>query len=98
MENFVEEGLTTDIYDFKYRNDAILDYDVEDKLSSISAKTLVVTASDDIYYTPEFDVDPLKDKIENLEIYTFNAEDFVYNDDYSIFVGPFREFLDEFKK
>ena len=40
MEDFVDEGLTVDIYDFKYRNDAILDYDVENKLSNIKAKTL----------------------------------------------------------
>jgi homoserine O-acetyltransferase len=98
MDSFVDEGLFVDIYDFKYRNDAILDYDVEDKLSNIKAKTLIVSASEDIYYSPEFDTYPLKGKIKNLEIHIFDSEDYVFNDDYSIFATLFREFLEEFKK
>ena len=98
MDTFIEEGSTEDIYDFKYRNDATLTYDVEDKLSNIKAKTLIVSTSEDIYYSLEFDVYPLKDKIENIEIYFFDAQDFVYNYDYSLFVNLFREFLEEFKK
>ena len=78
MDTFVEESSNVDIYDFKYRNNAVLNYNLEDKLSNIKAKTLVAISSDDIYYTPEFDAYPLKDKIENLEIYIFDAQDFVY--------------------
>lgn len=98
MEDFVDEGMSVDIYDFKYRNDAILDYDVENKLSNIKAKTLVVSTSEDIYYSLEFDTYPLKDKIENLKIDVFDAHEFVFNADYSSFVDLFREFLEEFKK
>ena len=49
MDTFVEEESSKDIYDFKYRNDATLNYDVEDKLSNIKAKTLIVCASQDGY-------------------------------------------------
>ena len=98
MDSFVDEGSIVDIYDFKYRNEATLDYDIEDKLSNIKAKTSVTCSSDDHYFTPEFDIYPLKDKIENLRIDVFDAEEFVYNDDYSMFVDLFREFLEEFKK
>ena len=98
MDNFIDEGMSIDIYDFKYRNDAVLIYDVEDKLSNIMAKTWITTTKDDIYFSPEFDAYPLKDKIENLKITHFDAEDFAYKDDYSIFVGQFKEFLEEFKK
>lgn len=98
MDAFVEEGSTEDIYDFKFRNDSTLNYDMEDKLSNIKAKTLIVGASEDIYYSPEFDIYPLKDKIENLEINIFDADEYVYNYDYSRFIGLFREFLEEFKK
>ena len=98
MDSFVEEVSIVDIYDFKYRNEATLDYDIEDKLSNIKAKTSVTCSSDDHYFTPEFDVYPLKDKIENLKIDIFDAQDFVYNDDYSSFVNLFREFFEEFKK
>ena len=97
QENYIDEGFSADIYDFKYGNDAVINYDVEEKLSNIKAKTLILGASEDIYYSPEFDV-PLKEKIENLEINIFDAQKFVYNDDYSMFSELFREFLLEFKK
>ena len=98
MDTFVEENSVEDIYDFKYKNNAILNYNIEDKLSNIKAKTLISTASEDTYYSPEFDVYPLKDQIENLEISTFDAHNFVYQYDYSEFVNLFKEFLEEFKK
>lgn len=98
MDNFIDEGLSVDIYDFKYRNDTVLTYNIEDKISNIRAKTWIATPSDNIYFSPETDAYSLKDKIENLNITVFNAEDFAYNDDYSIFVDPLREFLEEFKK
>ena len=98
LDKFIEEGSSEDIYDFKYRNNALLDYDVEDKLSNIKAKTLIVGSSEEIYYSPEFDLWPLKDKIENVEIQLFEAENFVYKYDYSMFVTLFREFLEEFRK
>lgn len=98
MEDFVEDGSSVDIYDLKYRNDAVLDFDVEDKLTNIKAKTLVVISSEDIYYSPEFDAYPLEGKIENLQIFIFDAMEFVYQDDYSMFTDLFREFFEEFKK
>ena len=98
MDTFIDDGMSRDIYDLKYRNDAVLNYDVEDKLSNIRAKTWVTTTKDDVYYSPEFDAYPLKDKIENLIITSFNAEEFTYKYDYSMFVDQFREFLEEFKK
>ena len=51
----IDEGLFKDVYDLKFRNDAISDYDVEDKLTNIKAKTLVVSDSENGYYSPEFD-------------------------------------------
>ena len=98
MDDFVDDGLFTDIYDLKYRNDALLKYDVEDKLSNIKAKTLIIAPSDDIYFIPEFDLDPLKDKIENLEIFIFNVQDFVIDEDQAVFYDISEEFLKEFRK
>lgn len=98
LNNFIDEGMYTDIYDFKFRNDSILNYDLEKKLFNIKAKTLILGASEDIYYSPEFDVYPLKGKIENLKISIYDAQKFINNDDYSIFSQIFREFLLEFKK
>lgn len=98
MDDFVDDGLFADIYDLKYRNDAILNYDVEDKLSDIKAKTLIIAPSDDIYFIPEFDLDPLKDKIENLEIFIFNIQDFDIDKDYPLFYDVAEKFLNEFRK
>ncbi len=60
MDDFVDERMFNDIYDFKFRNDAILDYNLEDKLANIMAKTLIFSSTDNIYYSPEFDTIPLK--------------------------------------
>ncbi len=98
MDNFVEEGLFVDTYDFKYRNDALLHYDVEDKLSNIKAKILVVGTSGDIYYSPKLDIYPLEDKIEHVETYVFNGEEHLFNYDYSKFADIFKKFLKEVKK
>ncbi len=97
MDEFIDEGLFKDVYDLKFRNDAISEYDVEDKLTNIKAKTLVVSDSENGYYSPEFDTHSLKDKIENLSIFIFNAKDFTFSDDFSLFFDLFVEFLDEFK-
>lgn len=98
MDDFIEEGSSVDIYDFKYIINAALKYNVEDKLSNITAKTLLSGSLEDVYYPIEFDLYPIKDKIENVEINIFNAQDYVYNYDYSEFVDDLREFLEEFKK
>ena len=97
MDDFVDEGLFTDIYDLKFRNDAILSYNVEDKLTNIKAKTLIISDSQNSYYSFEVDTEPIKDKIENLSIFPFDGSDFFINDDYSLFYSLFKEFLGEFK-
>ena len=68
MEDFVDDGLFIDIYDFKYRNDAIMTYNVEDKLGNIKAEALVISSNNDMYYNLEFDILPLNDLLENVEI------------------------------
>ncbi|WP_458406534.1 alpha/beta fold hydrolase [Methanobrevibacter sp.] len=75
MDDFVDDGLFIDIYDFKLRNDSILEYNVEDKLKDITAHALIVSANNDMYYTPEFDVLPLKDLIKNSKIILFDLVD-----------------------
>lgn len=97
MDEFVDEGLFRDIYDLKFRNDAVLSYNVEDKLSNIKAKTLVVSDSGSSYYSLEEDTEPLEGKIENLRIFIFDGKEFFFSDDYSLFFNVFKEFLEEFK-
>ena len=98
MDDFVDEGLFTDIYDFKLRNDAMLEYNVEDKLKDIKADMLIASSDEDMYYTPEFDLLPLKDLIKNSTIFLFKADgDSVDYDDGSIIESELKSFLDNLK-
>lgn len=74
MEDFVEQGLFTDIYDLKFKNDLVLEYSVEDKLSNIKAMALIFSNVDNIYYSHEFDTLPLNDLIENSEIISHKTD------------------------
>lgn len=85
MDDFVDDGLFIDIYDFKLRNDSILEYDVEDKLKNVKSKALIVSANHDMYYTPEFDVWPVEELIDNAEIIVVDS-----NEDY----GSYEDILD----
>ena len=99
MDDFVDEGLFTDIYDFKLGNDAILNYNVEDKLADIKAKAMVISSNDDIYYSPEFDTIPLKDKISDCEVVLFDSNmDVTGIEDLSIFKDDLNSFMESFKK
>ena len=98
MDEFVDEGLLNDIYDFKFRNDAILEYDIEEKLSNIKAKTLIISSTEDIYYVPELDTIPLKDKIPNSELLIFDPKlDFTGQEDYSVLEDDLKAFMAEFR-
>ena len=99
MDDFVDAGLFVDIYDFKFRNDAVLEYDVEDKLENIKAKTLIVSSDDDIYYSAELDATPLSEKIANSSLVVFNSKRSHRDaEDYTVVYGDVEEFLEEFKK
>ncbi|WP_405295814.1 homoserine acetyltransferase [Methanobrevibacter sp.] len=99
MDDFIDDGLFMDLYDFKFINDSILNYNIEDKLENIKAKVLIISSKCDIYYSPEFDSLPLKDMIKNSKVilYDFvrkNADD----DDFSYFMDDLNEFMSQFKK
>ena len=99
MEDFVNEGLFIDIYDIKFRNDAVLDYDVGDKLHNIKAKTLIFSYPDDIYFSPEFDTIPLKELIKDSTVIMVESNrDISGIDDYSILKDDVRKFLKQFKE
>lgn len=99
MDDFVDEGLFTDIYDFKFRNDCILNYDVEEKLSNIKAKAFIINSTEDIYYSPKYDAVPLEKLIKNSKVVSFESKkDYNGYEDYSLLIYDFNEFLEEFKK
>lgn len=100
MEDFVDEGLFMDIYDFKYRNDCNMEYNIEDKISNIKAKSLFVGTNDN-YFDSTFDLEPYMDLIEN-SIYVKQEnikEDYYFHEeDYDVIGSHVLDFLEQFKK
>lgn len=97
MDDFVEDGLFKDIYDIKYKNDVILNFDVEDKLSNIKAKTLVFGNTDDRYYSYEHDALPVKELIEDSEVILYTLfRDPTEREDFSIIREDIEKFLNDF--
>ncbi|MBQ6098886.1 MAG: homoserine acetyltransferase [Methanobrevibacter sp.] len=98
MDDFVDDGLFTDIYDFKYRNDCVLNYDIEDKLENIKVKVLVVISNENMYYIPKYDSFPIEKLVENSKVISYESQrDYAHNEDYSSVIDDISEFLDEFK-
>ncbi len=98
MDDFVDDGLFVDIYDFKLRNDAILEYNVEDKLINIKADALIISSNNDMYYTPEFDFMPLENLIENCKLILFEPKrDYISYENDPRIDEELWEFLDNLK-
>ena len=98
MGDYVDENLFMDIYDFKSRNDCLLEYDVSDKLENIEAKALIMGLSDYFFFNDEKDVLPLKDLIKNSKIALFSEKESFYDeDDYKDIGLEIISFLKQFK-
>lgn len=97
MDDYVDEGLFMDIYDFKSRNDCLLRYDVEDKLPNIKAKALIIGVDDHLYFNTEKDILPLNDIVEDSKVVAFKDKQSIYGDeDYSDIGLEVASFLQQF--
>lgn len=74
MEEFLEEELSSDIYDVKYQNDAMIKYDIEDLLKNIKAKVLIVGVNQDQYFPPKLDAIPMSKMIEDSKLVIIDSE------------------------
>lgn len=98
MDDFVDEGLFVDVYDFKFRNDCVMEYNVEDKLGNITADALIISSNNDMYYTPEFDLLPLNDLMKNVTVVLFEDENsYLDYDDCSIVESELNSFMEKIK-
>jgi len=98
MDDFVDEGLFVDIYDFKFRNDCVMEYNVEDKLANITADALIVSSNNDMYYPPEFDFLLLKGQIKNADFVLFEGDgSYLDYDDCSIIENEINSFMEKIK-
>lgn len=99
MGDFIDEGLFTDIYDFKFRNICVQNYNVEDKLKNIKAKALIISLSDDIYHSLKYDTVPLENLIENSKVIIFDSKkDSSGYVDYTPLIDDFNDFLKDIEK
>ena len=98
MDDFVDESLMIDIYDFYMKNSSIRGYDVEDKLEDIRARTLIIYSDVSIYFKQRANVDFLKSSIENSEFILYESErETIYDDeDYSVLAEGIISFLNGF--
>ena len=74
MGDYVDEGLFMDMHDFKFQNDSILNFDIEDKLQNIKAKSLFLTTSNYLVSSVDKDLEPLEYLIEDSKILSFDSE------------------------
>lgn len=100
MDDYVDEALFLDVHDINFRNKCILNYDVEDKLSNIKAKSLILGIKGNILFNPITDgFTPINDKIKDCTVKVFDStkEDYETGDFTEVF-DEFASFLKQFKK
>ncbi|MEA4957599.1 Homoserine O-acetyltransferase [bioreactor metagenome] len=74
MEEMREEAINEwDANDTVYRNNASTSYNIEDIISNIEAKTLIVAINQDQYFPPKLDGIPMSKKINNSEIIVYDS-------------------------
>ena len=98
MDQFVDKSFNIDIYDFKYQNDALLDFNLEDKLINIKANALIIYSREDLYFSAKYDSIPLKKYIENCQLELVNFKKNKYDEsDFTKVIDIFNSFLEDFK-
>ena len=74
LETFGNEMLETDIYDLKYCNECSMNFDVEDELDKIKAKTLIIACKQDPHFPPELDAIPMSQMIKDSQLIIMDSE------------------------
>lgn len=73
IDDYGDEGLFSDIYDIKFLNDAMLNYNIEDQLDKIKAEVLIIAINQDQYFPPELDAIPLSNLIKNSTLICYDS-------------------------
>lgn len=100
LDDFIDEGLFLDVYDFKYRNECQFEYNLEDKLGKIKAKSLFISTNHN-YFEFEDDLLPLEYLVEDSIVICLDSvkEDYYFKEeDYVPVVSQILAFLEPFKK
>ena len=100
FEDFNDVCFFRDIYDFKFRNDCDMEYDVVDKLPNIKAKSLFVGTNNN-YFHSELDMVPFRELVPDSIVLIQEDEKEDYNfeeNDYSLIGNQVIDFLTQFIK
>ena len=73
MNEMGEEGVEMDANDIVYRNNASTSYNIEDVISKIKVKTLIVAINQDQYFPPELDAVPMSKMIKNSHLVSYDT-------------------------
>jgi homoserine O-acetyltransferase len=73
MEEMGLEGTKIDANDTVWRNKAVMQFDLEEKIPNIKANTLIVGINQDQYFPPHMDAIPLSKMIKNSEIIIYDS-------------------------
>lgn len=74
FENFGNEMMEVDIYDLKYCNESCMNFNVEDELDKIKARTLIIACKQDPHFPPELDAIPMNNMIEGSELIIMDSD------------------------
>jgi homoserine O-acetyltransferase len=98
MDEMEEIGSEMDANDIVYRNIASTSYDIEDKISKIKTKTLLVAINQDQYFPPDLDAVPMSKMIKNSYLVTYDSlMGHIGTSEIKIIEKELNEFLKEFK-
>lgn len=97
FENFGNDMIETDIYDLKYCNECSMNFDVEDDLDKIRAKTLIIACNQDPHFPPELDAIPMSEMIENSKLILMDSElgHLCFNE-LNLISDEIKQFMEEF--
>lgn len=100
LDDYVDEAFFMDFHDFHHRNDCVLNFNVEDKLLNIKAKSLILGAPGNLIFNPIIDVFPMENLIENCRARVFDSkkENDSEDEDFSELFDEYASFLKQFKK
>ncbi len=99
MEDYIDEGLFMDVYDFRFRNDCIARYDLEKELDNIKTKVLSIGISGYLFFNPEVDAIPLRELVDDSEVHVYDSkmENYYDSEDFSQLAEVIFPFLENFK-
>lgn len=73
MDEMAEESLDIDANDLVWSNNLAFNYDMEEKLADISAKTLIIAINQDLYFPPELDAIPMSKLIKDSQLIIYDS-------------------------